>query len=729
MKSILFGSQDQRSMKKYVFILKNLTCAGCAAEIERELRTIDGIAGLTLDFLGRELILFVNKQSLEKEILQLVSKVVKKIEPEVEVVLSSHREKEYRFRDSIYASFKTREMLINTAGVIIFIAALFNIIPEVRIIAYLASYLIIGHKVIKGALRKLFSRYLFNEHLLMTVATLGAIFIGEYAEAIAVMLFYQIGRYFESKIVEYSQHSINEIQRLKPQYANLIQGDQAVKALPEQVKKGELILIKPGERVPLDGMIVEGVSEINNAFLTGETIPETVGKGDTVSAGAVNMHGTFTIRVEKEYEKSTISRIIELIRSAKSRKTKTERFISRFAAIYTPVILVLALLIATVPPFIIKTGTFETWFYRALIFLVISCPCALVVSVPLSFFAGLAVLIRNGVLMKGGIFLENLAKTRVVILDKTGTLTRGKIELAHLCPAKDISEETLLEYAYLAESRSNHPVAIAVASEYHSRLAGHKSMDNRTAASLSYQEIPGKGVIAADNELTVIAGSPSFLAGEGIKFPFEETKNGRKKMMIGVARNREFLGTIEFTDTIRERIPEMISRIKNFGVARILMLTGDREEIAAETSASLGIKEYHANLLPEEKLQFIERIKKESAGKVLYIGDGINDAPAMALADTGIAMGGIGSSAAIESSDIVLQTDEIDKLANIFKISHKTLNNAKQNIVLALGIKFCFLILGVFGLMTIWGAVFADVGVTVLAVMNSLRLLYYRKNF
>ncbi|MBW6516143.1 MAG: heavy metal translocating P-type ATPase [Candidatus Cloacimonetes bacterium] len=716
-------------MQKYIFLMNNLTCAGCASEIERALRSKDWVTGLTLDFLGRELTLFVNRKFEEQELLTLIDQIIKKIEPEVETVIISHKEKEYRFRDSLIASLKTGEILFSLLGLLIFVSAILVQIPALKITGYLVSYLIIGREVIKGAIRKLWSRYLFNEHLLMTIATLGAIFIGEYMEAVAVMLFYQIGRYFESKIVEYSQHSIEQLQKLKPEYANLIKDNQTVRVLPEQVEVNELIIVKPGERVPLDGIIMEGFSNINNALLTGESFPETVKKGTMIKAGAINLDSSLTIKVTSKYDSSTISHIVDLIRSAKSRKAKTERFISRFAQVYTPVVLALAMLIALIPPFVLSSGSFTDWFYRALIFLVISCPCALVISVPLSFFGGLAVLVKNGVLVKGGIYIENLAKTKTIVLDKTGTLTLGKIAVTKINPVPGTEQRELLYNAYLAESHSNHPIALAVFAEFHRLFSNHDQVDINQVNDYNFSEVPGLGVKVSSNDLSILVGRLGFLKSEGILIPNEITDNDDNKTMIGVAKNNMFLGTIHFADSLRNKIPEMIDKLKRWGIKRIIMLTGDREDIATALATSLGIREYYANLLPEDKLRFMDTLKNEEKGKVLFIGDGINDAPAMALADTGIAMGGIGSSVAIESSDVVLQTDEIERLPNILEIAHKTLNNARQNIVIALGIKGIFLLLGSLGLITIWGAVFADVGVTILAVMNSLRLLKYRRNY
>lgn len=716
-------------MKKYIFVLKKLTCAGCAAEIERELLSRDEIAAVTLDFLGRELTVYIDRQLSEIEILSVINDIVKKVEPEVEVTVAAHQEKEFRFRDTVISSLRTKETLFNALGIIIFLLAIVNVIPALQLLLYTIGYLIIGKEVIKGAIRKLFSRYLFNEHFLMTVATLGAFAIGEYAEAVAVMLFYQIGRFFESKVVEYSQHSIDEMLKLKPEYANIVRDEEVLKVLPEQVKKGERIFIKPGERVPLDGTVLEGSSTLNNSLLTGESMPEAVTAGDPVLAGAVNLNGNLTVVVEKEYEKSTISLIIDLVRSAKSRKTRTERFITRFAAVYTPVVLVLALLIAVVPPFVLSYGSFHKWFYRALIFLVISCPCALVISVPLSFFAGLAVLIKRGVLVKGGIFLENMARARTVILDKTGTLTKGKIEVTKIDPVDKEGQDELLYYAYLAESYSNHPLAVAVNTEYHKKLSGHGKGANNTFPALAYEEIPGKGVKAVAKDIQILAGSELFLKEEGVELPVISESNRNEYKKIGIALNGEYLGSVEFAESIRSRIKNMIRKLKALGIKKIVMLTGDKEDVALQVAASLGIEQFRANLLPGDKLKYLEEMKRGEKEMILFIGDGINDAPAMSFADTGIAMGGIGSAAAIESADVVLQTDDIEQLPSILTISRKTLNNARQNIIIALGVKTLFLVLGALGLITVWGAVFADVGVTVIAVLNALRLLRYREAF
>ncbi|MFA5498895.1 MAG: heavy metal translocating P-type ATPase [Candidatus Cloacimonadia bacterium] len=713
-------------MIKYIYKLKGLSCAGCAAEIEREIRKFDWISGVVLDFLSKELTVYVDDNEKEEEVTEKVKRVVRSIEPDIMVMLSDENKEESRFRDGVFSSLKTIDNLLTLLGIIIFAATFFIPQSHTQLILYLISYLLIGKYVIIGAFKKLFSKYIFNEHLLMSIATLGAFAIGEYNEAIAVMLFYQIGKFFENRIVEYSQQSISEIQKLKPDSVNLVQDEQIVKVQPEKVKKDALIVVRPGERISLDGVVVEGNSTIDNSMITGESIPLPIQSGSEVSAGAINLNGMIKIRVSKIYADSTISKVIDLVRLAKSRKTVTERFITRFANIYTPIVMLLALLIAVVPPYVFSAGLFTDWFYRALIFLVISCPCALVVSIPLSFFSGLAVLTRNGVLIKGALFIENLAKTSVVILDKTGTLTQGKVEVSALKPMEEVSEEELLNYAFLGEVQSNHPLAQAVLAEHHRRSGAHQNISDQLLSKYSYNEVAGKGVEAVSDDERIIVGSIDFLKGKGIAIANDSIETNYKTL-IGVGVNDKLVGFIEFQDSLRNRVHDMVENLDQVGVKRVVMLTGDDPNTAQKVADELGIKEYFASLLPEDKLKYVEQIKTQEKGKLLFIGDGINDAPAMALSDTGMAMGGIGSMAAIESADIILQTDEISKLPNIIGIAKKTLRNAQQNIALALGIKIAFLMLGAMGFMSIWGAVFADVGVTLLAVLNSLRLLRYRK--
>lgn len=738
-------------MLKYEFNLQGLSCAGCADTIERELSGISGLSNVTVDFIDKELILYVKEDGFSVDVLEFVQNLIRKIEPNIKVVLSSKKDNNVRFRDSLLNSLTAPDTLLAIIGIIVVLTGILQTNDIIKITCFIGGYLLIGWQIIFGALRRLFTRFLFNEYLLMTIATLGAIYIGEYLEAVAVMLFYQIGKFLETKMIDYSQKSISELISLNPEYVNLQKNDNTVvRANPAKVSIGDTILIKPGERVPLDCTVVEGSSEIDNSLITGESLPLFVEKGSRILSGAINLHSVFKAVVNEKFENSAISRIIEIVKNAKNKKTQTERFISRFARIYTPVIIILAFFIAAIPPLIFNNAVFSEWFYRALIFLVISCPCALVVSVPLSFFSGLAVLIKNGVLIKGGVHIENLAKTGTVIVDKTGTLTTGKMRVSDIIPAKDVDSETVLRYAYIAESHSNHPLARAVNMEYH-QLA-HKSGLSHYSLSLpkinSVKEIAGKGLIVNTSEGIITLGSPSFLHERGISFLY----NGDNKYaVIAVALEDKFLGFIEFFDTLRKAVTEMISQLKKLRVNTI-MLTGDKKDVAADIAKQAGIDSYYYGLQPEDKVNIVYNYNKEeeclsresypgkenhnntndglklkSKGKILFIGDGINDAPAMSAADVGIAMGGVGSAISIEAADIVLQNDEIDKLPQIIAISKKTLNKAKENIVLALGIKAMFLILGAFGLVTIWGAVFADVGVTILAVLNALQLLKYRK--
>ncbi len=704
-------------MQKFVFIIKELTCAGCADSIERELRSSELFSGVVLSLLERELTIYTKNKLSVEEVRAFVQKVADKIEPGLEVVTEYHQEGDYQLRKKMISALKSKDTLLTISGIIPALIALLIFNDRIQFLLYLISYLIIGRQVIITAFRKLFSKYIFNEHFLMTVATIGAFALGEHTEAIAVMLFYQIGRFFESKVVEYSQHSINEMLKLKPDYANLIKDNQIVKVAPDLVKIGDLLQIKPGERIPLDVEIVSGNSFVDNSLITGESEPIAVALHSSIQAGAINLQSNITVKAVNDFAHSNISRIIDLVKLSKSNKTITEKFITRFARVYTPMVLIMAVLIATLPLLIFPDATFKEWLYRSLIFLVISCPCALVISVPLSFFSGLAVLIRKGILIKGGIHIETLAKVNTVIFDKTGTLTIGKPFIKNMIPAPEFSEADLLKHAYQAEAGSNHPLARVINAEYH-RVSG---IHQETDFSLSTTEFSGKGVKSASSN--IIAGSIAFLLSENIAIPAEFIEKSEHKTVVAVSYQEQFAGIIVFSDSVRKNVAAMIADLKKQFVKKIVMLSGDSETVVKYIAEEIGVKDYYSGLSPQDKVNQVEIIKRNSNGKTAFVGDGINDAPAMALADIGIAMGGIGSAAAIETADMVLQTDEIDKLGEIINISRKTLNNAKQNIIFALGIKGVFLLLGALGLITVWGAVFADVGVTVLAVLNSLRLL------
>ncbi len=711
-------------MQKYVFYLNGLSCAGCADIIGKELQSVESFSGVVVNFFDKELQLYTGDLTAEADILNQIRAIVKKIEPDIEVVPAFHKKVGTRFRDNIISSLRTWDMILLLIGALLFLLSFF-IKPELlRLSFYLISYLLIGRQVIIGASRKLFSKYIFNEHFLMTVATFGAIALGEYAEAVAVMLFYQIGRFFEIKVVEYSQSSINEILKLRPEYANLKQADQVIKVSPEKVEIGQIIVIKPGERVPLDCEIISGTSSFDHSMLTGESMPITAGPKTVLPSGSVNLNNPIEAKVIRDLSHSTIAKAIDLVKMAKSKKTRTERFITRFASIYTPIVLALALLIAVLPSLLIPDASYQTWLYRSLIFLVISCPCALVISVPLSFFAGLAVLIKKGVLSKGAIYLESLAHCKTVVLDKTGTLTIGKPEIDRILPGKAGNPEDLLYYAHLAETGSNHPLAVAIVSAYHSRSGIHNAPEQ--GETLNRLEFAGKGVKVSKDNLEILAGSPAFLLEQSITIEDSVLNEDDLQSVVCIAVNGDYYGMISFSDKMRAKMPLMVKKLHSLGIEKVVMLTGDAVEAAAKIAAEAGIDIFKAKMSPEDKVREMEKLRAENQGKLIFVGDGINDAAAMALADVGIAMGGIGAAASIESADVVLQTDELEKLPSVVEIARKTLNNARQNIVLAIGIKIIFLMLGALGLITVWGAVFADVGVTVLAVLNSLRLLRLR---
>lgn len=717
-------------MLKFSYTLQGLNCAGCAATIEQELSSIESITGITVDFIDKELTFYLKNPINAVPVRDEVIRIIKKIEPNVKLIISEDRVKGNRFRDSIVSSLYSWETLTIITGILVVLTGMFVKNDTWEPILFICGYLLIGWQILYGALSRLFSRYLFNEHLLMTIATIGALTIGEYIEAIAVMLFYQVGKFLENKMVDYSQKSINELLAISPEYANLETEGKVIRTEPGRIKTGEIIVVKPGERVPLDCTVIEGSSEIDKSFITGESLPASVNKGSKILSGSINLHSVFRAKVDKVFEDSTISRIIEIIKRAKNKKTNTERFINKFAKVYTPIVISLAFLIAMVPPLLLPDTSFTVWLYRALIFLVISCPCALVISVPLSFFAGLAVLVKRGILIKGAIHIESLAGTKTVFLDKTGTITTGRVKVANVIPVTGFNEADVLRYAYLAESHSNHPLALAVNAKYHQLQCKHASINSHHQQTFpqtdNVREIAGKGLIASTSEGRIVAGSIPFLKEYGI----DVTYDGQERYAVmAVALNNSYIGLIEFSDTVRSSIKDMIAKLRKKKID-VIMLTGDKQDVADDIATATGVNKYYAELKPEEKMNIVNDSKKNNSakGKTVFIGDGINDAPAMSTADIGIAMGGIGSAVSIEAADVVLQTDEIDKLADVINISEKTLKKAKQNIAFALGIKALFLLLGAGGMVTIWGAVFADVGVTVLAVLNSLQLLKYRNN-
>ncbi len=578
---------------------------------------------------------------------------------------------------------------------------------------YLAVYLLIGYDIIKKAIVNIRHGQVFDENFLMMLATLGAFGIREYDEAVAVMLLYQIGELFQSYAVGKSRQSISDMMNICPEYANMEENGQLVQVDPEDVEIGSIIVIKPGERIPLDGMVTEGSSMIDTAALTGESVPRRACAGDAVISGCVNGSGTLKVQVTKTFEDSTVTKILELVENASSKKARVENFITRFARYYTPIVTIAALILAIVPP-LIAGGSFGKWIERACSFLVISCPCALVISVPLGFFGGIGAASKMGVLIKGSNYLEAIARMNTIVFDKTGTLTKGEFKVSQILPAENgMTREELLELAAYAEGYSTHPIAESIKEAYGQAL----NMERVTQA----EEIAGQGIHIFVDGREIYLGNHKLMQGRQISY-VENTDVGT---VVYVACDGSFAGSILIADAIKEGAREAIGTMRSVGIKKCVMLTGDREETAREVAKKLGLDEYHAELLPADKVSHVERLLVETKekGSLAVVGDGINDAPVLTRADIGIAMGSIGSDAAIEAADIVLMDDDVRKIASVVKLSHKTLRIVKQNIVFALGVKAIVLLLSIVGLSNMWEAVFADVGVSVIAILNSMRTL------
>lgn len=583
--------------------------------------------------------------------------------------------------------------------------------PLLSLVIFLVPYLVLGWPVLKKAARNIAAGHVFDENFLMCVATIGALCLAEFPEAVAVMLFYQIGDLFEDYAVDKSRDSIAEMMDICPEQAYIERNGEIEAVDPDEVEVGTIIVVRPGERVPLDGVIVKGETELDTAALTGESLPRNVFTGDPIASGSINLSSTIYIETTKEFEDSTVSRILELVEDAASEKAPMENFITRFARYYTPIVCLLALLIAIIPPFF--TGfVWADWVQRALIFLVVSCPCALVISVPLSFFGGIGGASKRGILIKGSNYLEALSHVKTILFDKTGTITKGSFSVSKIEPI-GMSREELLRIAAMAEAYSNHPIALSIRKEHEAPL----DLDRVSETT----EIAGQGVRCVIDGQVVLAGNARLMEANGIAAAMNETKT----TVLHIAIDGEYRGSIEVEDTIKEDSVEAIQRIKELGVAHTVMLTGDREEVAAHIAHEAGLDEYHAGLLPEGKIDFLRSYLDEApkGEKVAFVGDGINDAPALIRSDVGIAMGAMGSDAAIEAADIVFMDDKLSRLADGIGISRKTMRIVYQNIVFALGVKLLVLVLAALGIANMWEAIFADVGVSVIAILNAMRAL------
>ena len=580
---------------------------------------------------------------------------------------------------------------------------------------FIIAYIIVGLEIVRKALRNIFRGKVFDENFLMTVATVGAFGIGEFPEAVAVMLFYQVGELFQSYAVDKSRKSIASLMDIRPDYANIEKDGKVLKVDPDDVNIGDIIIIKPGEKVPLDGTVIEGNTSIDTKALTGESLPREATPGDEILSGSINISGLVKVKVSKEYGESTVSKILDLVENASSKKSKSENFITKFAQYYTPIVVIIAVLLVVVPV-IFFGGEFSDWIYRALSFLVVSCPCALVISIPLSFFGGIGGASKMGILIKGSNYLEAIASTEIIVFDKTGTLTEGIFEVQKINP-KDIDENDLLENAAYAECYSNHPISLSIKRAYGKQIDKSKIK--------STEELSGRGIVAIINGKNVLVGNEKLLNENNIEFE----KNNDIGTILYVAIDNKYVGNIVIADKIKEDAKDSIMSLKKSNIKQAVMLTGDRKAVGENVAGILGIDKVYTELLPDGKVEKVEELLKEKSekGKLAFVGDGINDAPVLALADIGIAMGGLGADSAIEAADIVLMTDEPSKIVDTIRLSKKTMKIVKENIIFAISIKVLVLILSAIGISTMWEAVFADVGVSIIAILNALRVLNVKK--
>ncbi len=723
--------KERQTFKEKKYIIDGLDCAQCAEEVREAVEKSDYANGAKMNFINKELTVTPSKIISDKELLKLVTATVTAVEPDVTVSeKENHVEKKVSYTKDIVKMI--------SAGILFIVAFILEktigteqLVPKIAILSmYLAAYVICGLEVAITSIKAIAKKNFFNENTLMLIASIGAIVLGEYEEAVAVMLFYTVGEFFQSIAVNKSRRSISSLIKTKPETADVLIDGEYITVDPENVETDSIIRVKPGEKIPLDGIVESGNTSIDTSALTGESLPRDITIGDEVPAGAINISGVITLKTTRRFTDSTVYKMLQMVESAVEKKTKTENFISVFAKYYTPIVVLVAVIISIFPPLftgfnyepfidgIIKgklifpefTGfDFVTWVQRGLIFLVISCPCALVISVPLGYFAGIGKASSKGILVKGSNYLEAISKAKVVLFDKTGTLTKGQFEVTRTEPA-GMSKDELLRYAAYAESNSNHPIAVSV------RKAYGADIDQSQITECS--EIAGKGIKAVISGATVLCGNSRLMADNSINCP---EANGT---VLYVAVDNKYAGLIEIADMPKEHSAEAVKMLKNHGV-KVVMLTGDNRSAASAASEKLGITDYYAELLPENKSEITLKMKSELPAneKVMFVGDGINDAPVIASADIGVAMGGTGADSAIETADCVLMKDDPMQLADAFAISKKTNRIVLQNIIFALGVKLIIQVLGVLGLANMWAAVFADVGVSIIAIFNSLRLM------
>ena len=702
-----------------VYLLKGLDCPNCSAKIEKEVGELDGVTSSTVNLMNQTLTVQAGT-SVAASLLDTVTTIVHSHEPDVEVSekqLEATAPVKKDEKAAVYNDEDKKRTIRLAVGAVVYAIGMaltvFAKLPTLAELAFLiVAYVILGWDVVWQAVKNITRGQVFDEHFLMSVSTIGAFAIGEYPEAVAVMLFYQVGEFFQSLAVKRSRKSISDLMDICPDSATVKRNGVLQVVSPESVAVGEIIVVKPGEKIPLDGIVVDGESMLDTKALTGESVPRSIRKGDEALSGCINQSGLLTLKVTKSFGESTVSKITDLVENASARKAPTENFITTFARYYTPVVVGMAAVLAIIPPLVLGGGWSE-WLRRGFVFLIVSCPCALVISIPLTFFGGIGAASKRGVLVKGGNYLEALNKVSVVVFDKTGTLTKGVFEVANIIPAAGYQKEQVLEYAAQAESYSNHPIAKSILATY------GKPIDQKQFSD--FEEISGHGISVMVQGKKVLAGNSKLMESEKIAYAACDAAGTK----FYVAADGSYVGCILIADEVKPDSKCAIAELKKIGVEKTVMLTGDDERIGKSVADELGLDAYYAQLLPDQKVEKLEMLDKQKrqGSKLAFVGDGINDAPVLARADVGIAMGGLGSDAAIEAADVVLMTDEPSKLVEAIDVAKATKRIVMQNIVIALGIKSVFLVLGALGMAGMWEAVFGDVGVTIIAVLNAMRIL------
>ena len=702
-----------------VYLLKGLDCPNCSAKIEKEVGELDGVTSSTVNLMNQTLTVQAGT-SVAASLLDTVTTIVHSHEPDVEVSekqLEATAPVKKDEKAAVYNDEDKKRTIRLAVGAVVYAIGMaltvFAKLPTLAELAFLiVAYVILGWDVVWQAVKNITRGQVFDEHFLMSVSTIGAFAIGEYPEAVAVMLFYQVGEFFQSLAVKRSRKSISDLMDICPDSATVKRNGVLQVVSPESVAVGEIIVVKPGEKIPLDGIVVDGESMLDTKALTGESVPRSIRKGDEALSGCINQSGLLTLKVTKSFGESTVSKITDLVENASARKAPTENFITTFARYYTPVVVGMAAVLAIIPPPVLGGGWSE-WLRRGFVFLIVSCPCALVISIPLTFFGGIGAASKRGVLVKGSNYLEALNKVSVVVFDKTGTLTKGVFEVANIIPAAGYQKEQVLEYAAQAESYSNHPIAKSILATY------GKPIDQKQFSD--FEEISGHGISVMVQEKKVLAGNSKLMESEKIAYAACDAAGTK----FYVAADGSYVGCILIADEVKPDSKCAIAELKKIGVEKTVMLTGDDERIGKSVADELGLDAYYAQLLPDQKIEKLEMLDKQKrqGSKLAFVGDGINDAPVLARADVGIAMGGLGSDAAIEAADVVLMTDEPSKLVEAIDVAKATKRIVMQNIVIALGIKSVFLVLGALGMAGMWEAVFGDVGVTIIAVLNAMRIL------